>query len=103
MVIDWAAALLGFSVGVPASLLFFAGLAWGVRRALRSTRPGALLLLSFLCRVALLLAAGFWLVSSRDSAWPLAGYALAFFLVRIAAVLWVRTARILASANQECT
>ncbi|HNP64853.1 MAG TPA: ATP synthase subunit I [Woeseiaceae bacterium] len=101
MVIDWQATLLGFSVGVPVSLIFFAGLAWGVRLALRSSRPGVLLLLSFVCRVALLLATGFWLLSTGETAWPLAGYALAFFLLRIVAVFWARTTRPLTNAKQE--
>lgn len=101
MVMDWEAALLGFSLGVPVNLLFFVGLAWSVRLALRSTRPSVLLLLSFLCRLALLLIAGFWLLSIGDNAWPMLGYAMAFFLVRVAAVLLARTSLIPASAEQE--
>lgn len=101
MVVDWGAMLLGFSFGVPVSVLFFAGLAWGMRVALRSTRPGTWLLLSFICRLALLLAVGFWLTASGANAWPLAGYALAFFLVRLVALLWARTARIAAITKQE--
>ncbi len=101
MAMNWEAVLFGFSWGVPISLLFFAGLAWSVRLALRSSRPGVLLMLSSLCRIALLLGIGLWLVSSGESNWPLAGYALAFFLVRVAAVLWARTARIDDNAEQE--
>lgn len=101
MVVDWGAMLLGFSFGVPVSVLFFVGLAWGMRLALRSTRPGAWLLLSFMCRIAVLLTVGFWLTATGDNAWPLAGYALAFFLVRLVAVLWARTARIPAITKQE--
>ncbi len=94
MVIDWESLLLGFCLGVPASALFFAGLAWGMRQALRSTRPGVWLLLSFICRIAVLLTVGFWVTATGDNAWPLAGYVLAFFLVRLVAILWARTARI---------
>ena len=101
MVVDWEAVLLGFSFGVPVSVLFFAGLAWGMRLALRSARPGVLLLLSSLCRIAMLLAVGFWVTASGDNAWPLAGYALAFFLVRLVAVLWAQPARIPAIPEQE--
>ena len=93
MVIDWGAVLLGFSIGVPVSLVFFAGLAWGTRRTLRSTRPGVLLIFSSACRIAMLLAVSFWVTTSGANAWPLAGYALAFFLVRLAAVLWANASR----------
>lgn len=91
MVIDWGAVLLGFSVGVPVSLLFFAGLAWGMRRALRSTRPELVLLLSSGSRIAMLLAVGLRVAASGR--WPLAGYVLAFFLVRLAAVRWAKASR----------
>lgn len=93
MVIDWWAVLLGFCAGVPVSVLFFAGLAWGVRRALRSARPSGLLLLSAACRIAVLLAVGLWIATAGANHWPLAGYALAFFVVRLAAVLWARANR----------
>lgn len=89
MVVDWKALLFGFSLGVPVGLLFFAGLAWGMRLALRSTRPGALLLLSSVCRIAVLLAGAFWMTFG-DTLWPLAGYVLAFFLARVIAVAWAR-------------
>lgn len=101
MAVDWDAVLLGFSCGVPVSVLFFVGLAWGMRLALRSARPGVLLVLSFACRVTVLLAVGFWLTAARVDAWPLAGYVLAFLLVRLTIVLWVRVARIPAIPGQE--
>lgn len=100
MVVDWQAVLLGFSFGVPVSVLFFVGLAWGMRLALRSARPGVLLLLSSLCRIAVLLAVGFWVNASADNAWPLAGCALAFFLVRLVAVRWAQPAGIPAIPEQ---
>ena len=89
---DWNAMLLGLAVGVPVSVLFFVGLAWGMRLALRSHRPGSLLLLSAVCRIAMLLAIGFWITTSSPNAWPLAGYALAFFLVRMVAIFRARCA-----------
>lgn len=100
MIMDWGAVLLGFSIGVPVSLVFFSGLAWGMRRALRSARPGVLLLLSSACRIALLLAVSFWVATSGANAWPLAGYMLAFFLVRLAAVLWANASRASGVAEQ---
>lgn len=101
MVVDWESVLLGVSLGVPVSVLFFAGLAWSVRQAMRSTRPGALLLLSFVCRMTMLLGVGFWLTTGGDNAWPLAGYALAFFLVRLIVVLWAKSARLPDIPKQE--
>ena len=91
---DWSAILLGFAVGVPVSVLFFVGLAWGMRLALRSRQPSSLLLLSAACRIAVLLAIGFWIATSSPNAWPLAGYALAFFLVRLVAIFRARWAPI---------
>ena len=82
MAIDWDALLLGFSFGVPVSMLFFTGLAWGMRRAV-------------------LLAVGFRVTAAGDNAWPLVGYALAFLLVRLAVVIWVRAAPIPAIPGQE--
>lgn len=93
MAVDWNAMLLGFAVGVPMSALFFAGLAWSVRRALDSARPRALLLLSAAMRIAVLFAGAFWVTAFWQRLWPLAGYALAFFLVRLVAVVWARSPR----------
>ena len=88
--VDWSAMLLGLAVGMPVSVLFFVGLAWGMRLALRSRRPGGLLLLSAACRIAMLLGIGFWITKASPNAWPLAGYALAFFLVRLVALIRAR-------------
>ncbi len=90
MSMDWDALLRGFFWGLPTSVLFFAGLAWGMQQALRSTRPASLILLSAVCRIAALLAVGFWVTASGKSGWPLAGYALAFFLVRLLAIFRAR-------------
>lgn len=82
-----AAMLLGLAAGLPASALFFAGLAWGVRRALCSRWPAAVLLLSFGCRAALLLGLALWLGRrSAQPLWTLGGYVLAFLLVRTLAL-----------------
>lgn len=90
--IDWHAVRLGLAVGVPVSALFFAGLAGGMRLALRSRQPAGLLLLSAVCRIALLLLIGFWITTAGSTAWPLAGYAFAFFAVRLIAVGYARWA-----------
>lgn len=101
MVIHWGAVLLGLAFGVPASGLFFGGLAWGMHVALRSTRPGIVLLLSAVCRIAMLLAIGFWVVAFTDNAWSMAGYAAAFFLVRLIAIVWARPARLPIAPGQK--
>ena len=101
MVVDWSAIVLGFAVGVPTSALFFAGLAWGMARALRSDRPEGLLLLSAVLRMAVLLGVGFLLAANSETAWPMAGYALAFFLVRLVAIVWARAGKPTAVHRQE--
>lgn len=103
MVVDWESVLLGVFFGVPVSILFFAGLAWSVQRALKYARPSALLLLSFACRMAMLLGIGFWLTTNGDNTWPLVGYALAFFLVRLVVVLWIKSTRLPDIPKQEST
>lgn len=85
--INTYAILLGFAVGLPMALLFFWGLSWGMRLALASQNPGSLLVLSFFIRVLALLAVGFALINLSGSLWPLAGYMLAFLLLRVVAVM----------------
>tara|TARA_R110000824_G_scaffold6496_1_gene29938 strand:- start:4194 stop:4508 length:315 start_codon:yes stop_codon:yes gene_type:complete len=98
--VDWHAVLLGFSFGLPVSALFFAGLAWGLRRALGSDQPGLWLMASSLCRIAILLAVGFLVTASTGSSWTVAGYALAFFLARLMTMLWARVTNVPATATQ---
>jgi len=85
---DGYALLLGLIVGASASALFFAGLAYGMRIALGTDRPAAVLLLSAGLRIALLLAAG-WFVA-KTGAWALGGFAVSFLLVRFIAILFAR-------------
>lgn len=93
MIIDWPDALIGFGVGVAASVVYFAGLAVSVRVALASSRPAAVFLPSAVLRIGLLLAVG-WLVTDGASLfWAFAGYGLAFFLVRALATLLARMPR----------
>lgn len=80
--VDARAALLGLGVGLLASGLFFAGLGWSLRWALRSRRPVLVLLPGFLLRAALLLATAWWLAQVSNPLWSLPAYMLAFFLVR---------------------
>jgi F1F0 ATPase subunit 2 len=101
--VDWQAVLLGFSVGLPIGALFFLGLAWGMRRALTSHRPGLWLIVSAFCRIAVLLAVGFWVIATAESNWAVAGYTLAFFLARLIAVLWARVGKKSAITRQEGT
>lgn len=89
---DARALLIGLALGLPASALYFGGLAWGLRRALKSRAPGALLLLSFLVRAALLLGLALWAVRLGPPLWLLAGYLAAFVLVRQLAVRRARAA-----------
>ncbi|WP_239985829.1 ATP synthase subunit I [Marinobacter salexigens] len=99
--VDWQAVLLGFSFGLPVSALFFIGLAWGMRRALGSDRPGLWLMTSSFCRIGILLGVGFLVTAYAGSNWAIAGYALAFFLARLAAVLWARVGKAPITSVQE--
>jgi hypothetical protein len=88
--IDWVSLGLGAVAGVLASTLFFAGLAWGMRLALRSARPMPVLLISAGLRIAALLGAG-WLVAGQGAS-ALAGFALAFLVTRFAILAVARPA-----------
>lgn len=91
--VDWQAVFMGFSFGLPMGALFFGGLAWGMRRALSSDCPGLWLMASSFCRIAVLLAVGFWVTASAGSNWAVAGYGLAFFLARLVAMLWAKLSK----------
>ncbi|WP_108484325.1 ATP synthase subunit I [Oceaniglobus ichthyenteri] len=71
----------GLLAGALAAALFFAGLAWGMRLALRAPRPVAVLLPSAALRIALLLGAGWWVATWGVAA--ILGFALAFMVVRL--------------------
>jgi hypothetical protein len=89
MTFDWIALALGAAAGAVTAALFFAGLALGMRLALRASRPTATLLASSTLRIAGLLAAG-WLVAGQGGAAALAGFALAFLVVRTLAIALAR-------------
>ena len=99
--LNTSAILLGVAVGLPMSVLFFWGLNWGMRVALASTNPGSLLMLSFFVRLVVLLAVGFALSKLSGTLWSLAGYMLAFLLVRVLAVLRARIRQTPDLAKQE--
>jgi hypothetical protein len=70
-----------------------------MRRALSSDQPGLWLIASSFCRIAVLLGVGFLITAFAGSNWAIAGYALAFFLARLVAVLWARTSKAPTTAN----
>ncbi len=79
-------ALLSLTIGLVASALYFAGLAWTTRAVLRSRAAGALLLLSFALRSALLLGLGAALMRVWNPLVVLPAYLAAFVAVRLVAV-----------------
>ena len=79
--INTSAIVTGVAVGLPMAVLFFWGLNWGMRKALASSSPGSLLMLSFFVRMTLLLGVGLVLTRLTESLWALAGYMLAFLTV----------------------
>lgn len=87
---DGEAIVLGLAIGTVISALFFAGLGLGMRYALRATNPVSLLMLSAAIRMAALLGVG-WIVLGQRGAWALAGYALAFLLMRFIATTIARS------------
>src|SRR5690554_4447607 len=80
----------GFAVGLVVSILFFVGLALGMRKALSSNTPAIWLLLSFLIRSALLIAVSMYLIRIDEQLITLTGFVLAFILVRIIAVRFAK-------------
>lgn len=86
--IDWIALALGMVAGSAVGALYFAGLAWSVRRALGRARPVAVLLPSAGLRIALLLLAGWG--TAQLGVVALAGFALAFLGLRVGVVAAAR-------------
>ncbi|MFW8566506.1 ATP synthase subunit I [Orrella sp. 11846] len=80
------ALIVGLLVGLIASFVFFKGLAFGMQKALQSSRPAPILLISFLIRTLVLLGLGWGLIQVFQPAWALLGYAIAFFIVRFVMV-----------------
>lgn len=86
--IDWGALVIGLASGAAACTAFFAGLAFGMRIALRAARPAAVLLLSAGLRITLLLGIG-WFVA-KVGLWAFVGYSVSFLLVRQLAIVLAR-------------
>lgn len=86
--IEWHTFWIGLVTGILASSLFFAGLAMGMRLALQSDRPAALLFISAAVRIALLLWLGSWVATQGSGA--LIGFALAFLVTRLIITALVR-------------
>lgn len=99
--LDIASLLIGLAAGLPASAVFFAGLAWTVRRILHARRPAVFLLLSFLGRAGLLLGLGVWATRQGNPLWVLAGFLLAFLLVRTLLIRKVRPAESVEPSEQH--
>lgn len=99
--IDSNAILLGFTLGVPMAVVFFWGLNFGMQLALASQNPGSLLMLSFFIRMLALLAVGFAMVKLTDTLWSLAGYMLAFLLIRVVAVIRAQLQQKAAATHTE--
>ncbi|QYX55968.1 ATP synthase subunit I [Roseovarius sp. SCSIO 43702] len=87
---NWTLLAIGALAGSASGALYFAGLAWGMRLALRRARPAAVLMTSAAIRIALLLAAG-WAIAQLGAA-AIVGFALAFVVLRFLLVSAVRTA-----------
>lgn len=86
---DWSSLGLGLAAGMFMSVVFFAGLAFGVGRALRAEYAVPMLVLSAALRIFLFLGAG-WLVVTQAGPWAFAGYGLAFFVCRRIATTMAR-------------
>jgi hypothetical protein len=82
--------LLGVGIGIVASALFFLGLAFGMRLALRSASPIKLLSLSAALRIAGLLGIG-WAVAQYGGAWAALGFGAAFFAMRLVVTTFTPT------------
>ena len=84
MSFDWSAVVLGLAIGAATAVVFFAGLGLGMRFALRSAKPVAVLVMSAALRISALLGIG-WLTVGQGGPWSLLGYAAAFMAVRFVA------------------
>ena len=90
IVVDWTAAMLGVGAGTVMGIVFFVGLAIGIRRALRTKAPIGILTLSAALRLAAFLGIG-WVVVSQGGPWAGLGYGIAFLIVRFVATTLART------------
>lgn len=87
--LDWTLLVPGLLAGAVAACLFLAGLALGIRFAMRRPRPALLLFVSAALRMAALLGLGWWVAGMGVQA--LAGFALGFLVTRTIIVAVVRS------------
>lgn len=80
MAFHWTVLGFGAVVGILACGAFFGGLALGMRQALRMARPLPVLMASAALRIAALLGLVWWVAGQGP--WALAGFALAFVVMR---------------------
>ena len=84
-------------VGILLGLFYFGGLWWTLRRVMKSSRPGVLILLSFFVRTAVTLAVLFLMVRMH---WALAvGSVVTMILTRV--VLVVKLGRLSAITGKR--
>lgn len=89
IVMDWSAVAVGLLIGLVTSGMFFAGLEFGMRLALRTERPVNILVLSAALRIIVLLGV-VWGVVVFLGPFALGGFAVAFLAVRGAAMALAR-------------
>ncbi|WP_171054586.1 ATP synthase subunit I [Roseovarius arcticus] len=87
--VDWNAVMLGVAAGLVMGACFFAGLAIGVRHALRSASPVKLLSISAALRISALLGGG-WIIAGQGGPWAALGYGAAFIFARVVATTFAR-------------
>ena len=85
---NWIDIATGIAFGTVVGTIFFAGLGLGLRFALMTEKPGAVLFFSAVLRISFLLLAGLTIAQIGISS--VAGFAAAFLVVRFLAVTWVR-------------
>lgn len=87
--LDWTLVVPGLLAGAVAAALFLAGLALGIRFALRRQRPALGLFVSAALRMAALLGLGWWVSGMGIQA--LAAFALGFLVTRTLVLAVVRS------------
>ncbi|MBV6271893.1 hypothetical protein KVP09_03050 [Alcaligenaceae bacterium CGII-47] len=89
MSFSWMGFFVGLLAGCLFSMLFFAGLAWGMKIALRRANPAAVLFSSAALRIAAVLAGG-WAVATWLGVAGALGFAVAFIVLRTVLLAWLR-------------
>ncbi|MAM13892.1 MAG: ATP synthase subunit AtpR [Rhizobiaceae bacterium] len=87
--LDWTLVVPGLLAGAAAAGLFLAGLALGIRLALRRSQPALALFLSAALRMAALLGLGWWVAGMGVQA--IVAFAIGFLVTRTIIVAVVRS------------